>query len=104
LGVKFFSSLLDRFSGDAELALAAYNAGPERVDSWLKRYPVANRALFVDLIPFRETRDYVSLIARNYYWYQALYGLGPGRGRVSRSDNAKIMEKTGQWFPLFKGL
>lgn len=104
LGVKFFASLLDRFNGDAELALAAYNAGPERVDAWLKRYPVANRALFVDLIPFRETRDYVSLIARNYYWYQALYGLGASRGRVSRADNAKILEKTGQWFPLFKGL
>ena len=104
LGVKFFASLLDRFNGDAELALAAYNAGPERVDAWLKRYPVPNRALFVDLIPFRETRDYVSLIARNYYWYQALYGLGSSHGRISRTDNAKILEKTGQWFPLFKGL
>ena len=105
LGTRYFSSLLDRFDGDAELALAAYNAGPERVDVWKKRYPVPNRALFVDLIPFRETRDYVSLIARNYFWYQALYGsTGGERGRVTRVDNARILEKAGQWFPLFKGL
>jgi len=105
LGTRYFSSLLERFDGDAELALAAYNAGPERVDLWKKRYPVSNRALFVDLIPFRETRDYVSLIARNYFWYQALYGAsGGGRGRVTRVDNARILEKAGQWFPLFKGL
>jgi soluble lytic murein transglycosylase len=104
LGVRYFAGLLDRFGGDAELALAGYNAGPDRVDQWLKRYPVANRALFVDLIPFRETRDYVSFIARNYYWYQALYGMGAPEGRVTQLDQSKILEKSGQWFPQFKGL
>jgi soluble lytic murein transglycosylase-like protein len=104
LGVKYFSKLLDRFGGDAELALAGYNAGPERVDQWLKRYPVSSRALFVDLIPFRETRDYVSFIARNYYWYQALYGARATPGRVTQLDQSKVLEKSGQWFPLFKNL
>ncbi len=73
LGVRYFSGLLDRYSGDVELALAAYNAGPHRVDDWLKRYPVNDRVLFLDLIPFRETREYVASIARNYYWYLSLY-------------------------------
>lgn len=73
VGVKFFRKLLDRFDSDAELALAAYNAGPGRVDEWLKRYPIENRILFLDLIPFKETRDYVALIARNYFWYLHLY-------------------------------
>jgi soluble lytic murein transglycosylase-like protein len=104
LGVKYLSKLLDRFDGDAELALAGYNAGPERVDQWLRRYPVSNRALFVDLIPFRETRDYVSLIARNYYWYQALYGIKPVTGRVTQVEQSQVLEKSGQWFPLFKNL
>ncbi len=74
IGVKFFSKLLDRFDGDVELSLAAYNAGPEKVDLWKRRYPVSNRLLFMDLMPFRETREYVASIARNYYWYLKLYG------------------------------
>jgi soluble lytic murein transglycosylase len=77
LGVKYFHRLLSRYDGDAELALAAYNAGPEKVDEWRRRYPTANRMLFFDLIPFRETREYVALIARNYYWYLNLYSPPP---------------------------
>jgi soluble lytic murein transglycosylase len=73
LGVRFFSRLSERYGGEAELALAAYNAGPENVDTWQARYPVSNRLLFVDLIPFRETREYVASIARNYFWYKKLY-------------------------------
>ncbi len=73
IGVRFFSLLQSRYSGETELSLAAYNAGPERVDSWKQRYPVDNRLLFVDLIPFRETREYVASIARNYYFYATLY-------------------------------
>lgn len=73
IGSRFFALLLKRYNGDAELALAAYNAGPKRVDEWLKRYPVKNPILFLDLIPFRETREYVSSIARGYFWYSTLY-------------------------------
>ncbi len=73
LGVKYFDQLLVRFEGDAELALAAYNAGPEKVDQWKRRYVTDDRVLFLDLIPYRETREYVAYIARNYYWYLSLY-------------------------------
>jgi len=73
VGVKFFSVLLNRYEGDTELALAAYNAGPDNVDEWRRRYPIDNRLLFLDLIPFHETRDYVASIARNYYWYMKIY-------------------------------
>ncbi len=77
LGTRFFSRLSTRYGGEAELALAAYNAGPENVDTWQARYPVSNRLLFVDLIPFRETREYVASIARNYFWYKKLYESSP---------------------------
>lgn len=73
IGVRYFSNLVSRYNGDVELALASYNAGVLRVDDWLKRYPVDNRFLFLDLIPFKETREYVASIARNYYWYMKLY-------------------------------
>ena len=73
LGIQYFEILVDRYNGDVELALAAYNAGAEVVDRWQKRYVVKNRLLFLDLIPFAETRNYVTLIGRNYYWYSKIY-------------------------------
>lgn len=82
LGILYFENLVDRYHGDVELALAAYNAGAEVVDRWEKRYPVKNRLLFLDLIPFAETRNYVTLIGRNYYWYTQIYAeaLKSGKG------------------------
>lgn len=73
LGVRYLAKLVERFNGNEDLALAAYNAGPNKVDEWLKRYPTDNKMLFLDLIPYSETRNYVSLIGRNYYWYLSLY-------------------------------
>ncbi len=78
LGTRYIHRLIYRFDRDAELALAAYNAGAEKVDDWLKRYSTNDRMLFLDLIPYKETRDYVVLISRNYYWYNTLYGAGMG--------------------------
>ena len=95
LGVRFFSHLLDRYSGDVELALAAYNAGPDRVDEWMRRYPfVENPMLFVDLIPFKETREYVASIARNYFWYLKLY--------EQQSPGARALESSNASFALFR--
>ncbi len=73
VGTKFFMKSLNQFGGDVELTLASYNAGLGRVDQWVKRYPTENKLLFLDFIPYRETRDYVSSILRNYYWYTRLY-------------------------------
>lgn len=73
VGSKYLRSLVGRFDGDLELALASYNAGPIRVEEWARRYPVQDRVLFLDLIPFLETRKYVSLINRNFFWYAQLY-------------------------------
>ncbi len=72
LGVKYLDGLVKRFES-VELALAAYNAGPSRVPTWKRRYPTQDPTLLIDLIPFRETRNYVSLIVRNNYWYEKLY-------------------------------
>jgi len=72
LGVKYLDGLVKRFES-VELALAAYNAGPSRVPTWKRRYPTGDPTLLIDLIPFRETRNYVSLIVRNNYWYEKLY-------------------------------
>jgi soluble lytic murein transglycosylase len=103
IGVKYFSKLLGKYNGDTELALAAYNAGSERVDVWTKRYPVANRLLFVDLIPFRETREYVASIARNYFWYVSLYTRAEHEMRApTGATQAPAFIKPASVFSLFR--
>ncbi|MGZ3689746.1 MAG: lytic transglycosylase domain-containing protein, partial [Bdellovibrionota bacterium] len=97
VGVKYFTRLLRQYDNDVELALAAYNAGPQNVAEWQKRYPISNRLLFIDLMPLRETRDYVSSIARNYYWYQRLYRSG-GPAEVEETP------KSSGGFSVFRGL
>lgn len=68
LGTQYFYQLYQKYNS-VEPALAAYNAGPSRVDGWLKMNSTEDMLLFIDLIPFKETRSYVSLILRNHYYY-----------------------------------
>jgi soluble lytic murein transglycosylase len=70
-GSDFLAQLIAKF-GSVELALAAYNAGPNIVAQWQKRYPTDNIDLFVEMIPYTETREYVRLVNRNYKIYQTL--------------------------------
>lgn len=70
-GSDFLAQLIKKF-GSVELALAAYNAGPNAVTQWQKRYPTENIDLFVEMIPYTETREYVRLVNRNYKIYQHL--------------------------------
>ncbi len=70
-GSEFLGQLINQF-GSIELALAAYNAGPGIVRDWQKRYPTNNIDLFVEMIPYTETREYVRLVKRNYKVYQSI--------------------------------
>ncbi len=67
---------MDRYKGNAALTVAAYNAGEDPVDRWLARYPTDDPILFIDLIPYRETRDYVGYVLTNYHWYYRTYAEG----------------------------
>lgn len=72
VGTRYFRQLVQKF-GSIELALAAYNAGPKRVEEWQKRYQTTDIELFVELIPFKETREYVRLIRRNESIYRTVF-------------------------------
>jgi soluble lytic murein transglycosylase len=73
LGTKNLRLVLDRFGGQPEYALAAYNAGDVPVRSWMAAGSYQDIAEFVESIPYTETREYVQAILRNREIYRALY-------------------------------
>lgn len=64
LGVRYLGHVLNRFDNHMVLAAAAYNAGPHRVKKWLERGTV-DADVWVEVIPFDETRDYVKAVLFN---------------------------------------
>jgi soluble lytic murein transglycosylase len=73
LGTVNLKQVLDRFGGQVEYALAAYNAGDTPVRQWLSSNDYKDVPEFVESIPYTETRDYVQAILRNREMYRALY-------------------------------
>lgn len=73
LGAKYVRVLQDEF-GDPRLALAAYNAGEDAVQRWMRDRPTVDD-IWVELIPYRETRDYVKQVYSIWRRYEALYGI-----------------------------
>ncbi|MBX6746061.1 MAG: lytic transglycosylase domain-containing protein, partial [Acetobacteraceae bacterium] len=76
LGAAYLDQMLARFDGALPLAIAAYNAGPNRVEEWLGTYgdprtgwiPMLD---WMELIPFGETRNYVQRVIENMAIYRA---------------------------------
>ena len=77
LGARYFRQMMDRFGGRAIPAIAAYNAGPRPTSRWLEKHGHLPGDEFVELISYRETRDYVKRVLENYRIYRSLYGGGP---------------------------
>lgn len=74
LGTSHLRAALSQYR-DLPRALAAYNAGASRVQRWMRRTGARDPELFIEQIPFVETRDYVRIVLRNAEMYRALHGL-----------------------------
>ena len=73
LGTRYFRHMLDKYDGTVEYALAAYNAGSDRVSDWRGHSSFRDIQEFVESIPFTQTREYVQAIVRNAAIYRRLY-------------------------------
>jgi len=73
-GTRYLKTLLARFNGRVDYALASYNAGPHRVKRWTGMDMSIDPEVFIEDIPFDETRAYVKLVLRNEMLYRRLYG------------------------------
>jgi soluble lytic murein transglycosylase len=94
MGSYYLAKVLRKYQGNVPLALASYNAGPGRMDRWLKFRPSlaglaqsrsssADDELWFDELPWSETCYYVKAILRNLLIYRAL-----DQGRVEIGDAA----------------
>jgi soluble lytic murein transglycosylase len=75
LGTKYLKRLLERHDGNQVLATAAYNAGPYRVKTWLKGLKPMPADIWIETIPYKETREYVKSVMA----YQEIYQLKVGQ-------------------------
>lgn len=69
-GSYYYKKLLQQFNGHFALAAAAYNAGPHRVDSWLPKNRIVPADVWIETIPFKETRKYVTSVLYYAMVYQ----------------------------------
>jgi soluble lytic murein transglycosylase len=62
LGTSYLGRMAQRYGGNSVLATAAYNAGPHRVDRWLPESGSIDARVWIENIPFNETRKYVKRV------------------------------------------
>lgn len=72
-GTFYMKEMMDKLDGSPVLASAAYNAGPRRAENWRATVPLEG-AIYIDTIPFSETRDYVRKVMANAVQYARRFG------------------------------
>ena len=85
-GTYYLEELLSQFEGRRPLAIAAYNAGPEAVAQWVAAHDEFDAEIFVESIPYSETRRYLRKVLRSYSMYRLLYGEGSS---LSQGDGVR---------------
>jgi soluble lytic murein transglycosylase len=73
LGTRFLADLMNQYNQRVDVVLIAYNAGPSRASRWRSFPEFGSEELFIERIPFDETRNYVKIVKLNAAIYRALY-------------------------------
>lgn len=73
LGVKYMEEVFRRFDNNMINAIASYNAGPEAVKGWIRKYKDMDPDEYLEKIPYDETKSYVKHVLNNYWIYKQLY-------------------------------
>ncbi len=73
IGTFYLDFTHRKYDNNSMLAVASYNAGPNRVAQWVSRYGMNDADEFVEKIPYRETKGYVESVFENYWNYMRIY-------------------------------
>jgi soluble lytic murein transglycosylase len=74
IGTKYLADQIRAHNGRLVDAIASYNAGPQRLTRWRQFPEYADPEIFIERIPFEETRNYVKIVQQNARIYRELYG------------------------------
>ncbi len=85
VGAAEIRQKLDAMDGNRPLAIASYNAGQSAVSNWMSRTSPADLDLFIDSIPYSETRLYVMTVTRNLQEYRRVYGEGDRSSMITHN-------------------
>ena len=82
LGATYLSQMAGRFDGNVVMVSAAYNAGPARPPRWMADYGDPRRGDidivdWIEMVPFRETRNYIMRVTESLPVYRARLGKDP---------------------------
>jgi soluble lytic murein transglycosylase len=85
LGMRYLGKLAGRWTSSAgavPLTAASYNAGAGAVDRWLSERGSWDLDLFIEAIPYDETRNYTQSVVGRWFAYRFLYGDGDPADRI----------------------
>ena len=77
LGINYLKIVKDKFKGNSVLATAAYNAGHNRVRKWLPQEGIMPADIWIESVPFTETRDYLKRVMTYTVIYEQRLGKRP---------------------------
>ncbi|HZT68561.1 MAG TPA: transglycosylase SLT domain-containing protein [Terriglobia bacterium] len=98
-GCAFLRDLLKHYHGNVAEALAAYNAGPSRVDQWLSQRSFRDQQEFVESIPYPGTRVYVKAVLADAGVYRQLTGGSPKFAECSTTPRNALEKSAAQLRP-----
>jgi len=90
-GSYYYQKLLNQFDGHYAIALAAYNAGPERVKRWLPETETLPADIWIETIPYQETREYVASVLA----YALIYQQRTQSSDLSMNDLTRAIQPLG---------
>ena len=85
-GTHYLRTVMNRFDNNVALAAAAYNAGPRNVKRWLPRNSIMSADLWIETVPFNETRNYVKAVLA----YSTVFDKSLGKNTLMSSRMSDI--------------
>ncbi len=81
IGTQYLAGLINEFNA-LPIAIMSYNAGENRVTTWLEKYFNDDIDEFIENVPYKETRRYVKKVLKSYWQYRTINGLPVSISRI----------------------
>ncbi len=72
-GSFYLQSLAKRFNNNYIFILSGYNGGPNRTKAWLEEFKTEDPDLFISMLTYQQTKDYIPGVLENYWLFKNLY-------------------------------